>query len=219
MLKSRGAAARPVPSLRMSDDRWWKDFDLVVAATVPSGARILDIGCGDGGLVERLAELGFDTVGVDPRAPAHARLIRARLEQAKGLGDFDAITATMALHHADLAAVPQALHALLRPHGQLFVYEFSWDHYDERAAAWLDDHDPSNSDNSVAAWRREHCDLHTSASIQKKLSGGFTPTLWVDRPYLARMLGRHDLEAEEQALIDARLLPALGLWHIARRTR
>ena len=37
----------------------------------------------------------------------------------------------------------------------------------------------------------------------------------VRRPYLARMLGRHDLEAAEHALIDAQLLPALGFWLIA----
>jgi SAM-dependent methyltransferase len=201
----------------MGDDRWWKGFDAVIAASVPAGARILDIGCGDGGLVDKLAELGFDTLGVDPRAPTHRRLIQAQVEHATGLGDFDAITATMALHHADLAAVAQALDRTLRPHGQLFVNEFAWDAYDERAAAWLADNDPSDSDNSIAAWCREHADLHSDTTIQQMLSGGFRPTLGVGRPYLARMLGRHDLEVEEHALIDAQLLPALGRWYIARR--
>ncbi|MGH2891672.1 MAG: class I SAM-dependent methyltransferase [Solirubrobacteraceae bacterium] len=163
----------------MGDDRWWKDFDVLVAATLRAGARVLDFGCGDGGLVERLAGLGFDVVGVDPRAPARPRLIHSRLEDAIGLGEFDAITATMALHHAD--------------------------------------HDPSDSDNSVAAWHREHHDLHTGATIRRALSDVFTLTLEVDCPYLARMLGQHDLEAEERALIDAHLLPALGCWYIACR--
>jgi hypothetical protein len=33
------------------------------------------------------------------------------------------------------------------------------------------------------------------------------------------MLARHDLEAEEQALIDMHVLPALGFWMIARHAR
>jgi SAM-dependent methyltransferase len=201
----------------MGDDRWWKDFDAVIAASVPAGSRVLDVGCGDGGLVDRLAELGFDTVGVDPRAPPRQRLIQAGVEDATELGDFDAITATMALHHADLAAVVQALDRLLRPDGQLFINEFAWDAYDERAAAWVVDHDPSGTDNSIAGWRREHASLHTSATIQHALSDGFRPVVEVGRPYLARMLGRHELEAEEHALIDTQLLPALGRWYIARR--
>jgi 2-polyprenyl-3-methyl-5-hydroxy-6-metoxy-1,4-benzoquinol methylase len=58
---------------------------------------------------------------VDPRAPAHSRLIRARVEQTTGLGEFDAITATMSLHHAELSAVLQAINGHLRRDGRLFV--------------------------------------------------------------------------------------------------
>ena len=64
---------------RMADSRWWKDFDTVLAAAVPAGSRILDVGCGGGGLVDRLTELGFDMMGVDPAAPSHQRLgVRSR---------------------------------------------------------------------------------------------------------------------------------------------
>lgn len=203
--------------LAVADDRWWKEFDAVLAATLPASSRVLDLGCGDGGLVDRLTELGFDALGVDPRAPSHPRLIRARVEQAMGHGEFDAITAVMALHHADLEAVVPALPRLLRPHGQLFVYDFGWDSYDERTAEWLVDHDPSSADNSIAGWWREHSEFHTSLTVKQALSAHFEPTLDVPRPYLARMLSRPDLEAEEHALIDAQLLPALGLWYIAGR--
>jgi hypothetical protein len=43
------------------------------------------------------------------------------------------------------------------------------------------------------------------------------PLVEVRRPYLARMLGRPDLEAAEHALIDAQVLPALGFWLIAEK--
>jgi SAM-dependent methyltransferase len=203
----------------MADDRWWKGLDAVVAATLPDGSRILDIGCGDGGLVDRLTELGFDTIGVDPRAPAHPRLIRARVEDATGLGKFDAITSSMALHHTDLPGVLQAITGRLRPEGRLFVSEFAWDSYDHRAAAWLVDHDPSDTDHSIADWQREHGNLHTWATIRAVLADCFTPTVEVGRPYLARMLRRRDLEVDEHASIDAQLLPALGIWYVAKRDR
>jgi SAM-dependent methyltransferase len=200
---------------QLPDSRWWKDFDAVIAAQVPAGARILDVGCGDGGLVDRLAELGFDALGVDPDAAAHPRLVRDLVEQTTGLGTFDAVIAVMALHHAELDAVAPAIAGLLRPGGRLFVYDFDWSAYDDRAAAWLARLDASDADNSVAGWRREHSGLHRGLVIKEALGVAFAPVNEVRRPYLARMLGRADLEAEEHALIDAQLLAALGFWLIS----
>jgi len=202
----------------MADSRWWKDFDAVIAAALPAGSRVLDVGCGDGGLVSRLGELGFDAVGADPAAPAHPRLIREPVEQVKGQGTFDAIVAVMAFHHARLEAAASAITRLLCPRGRLFVYDFDWSAYDDRAAAWLVPRDPSDADNSLAGWRREHNDLHRGMTIKDALGAKFTvPFVEVRRPYLARMLGRADLEAAEHALIDAQVLPALGFWLIAEK--
>jgi SAM-dependent methyltransferase len=201
----------------MADSRWWKDFDEVITTALPAGSRVLDVGCGDGGLVNRLVELGFDALGVDPAAPPHPRLISGSVEQVLSLGAFDAATVVMALHHAELDAMTSALTRLLRPHGRLFVYDFDWNAYDDRAVCWLAKHDRSGADNSVAGWRREHGELHTGATITQALNARFEPLLEVSRPYLARMLARHDLEAVEHALIDAQILPALGFWIIAER--
>jgi SAM-dependent methyltransferase len=213
-----GCGRRLVRCCRMADSRWWKDLDAVLAAALPAGSRILDAGCGDGGLVDRLAELGFDAVGVDPAAPIHPRLLKERVEEVTGLGGFDAVTAVMSLHHGDLEAVVRALARLVRPGGRLFIFEFSWDLYDGRAADWLAWHDPSDADNSVTSWRREHGGLHTGAAIKRALRARFEPAVEVSRPYLARMLARDDLEAVEHALTDAQMLPALGFWVISRQT-
>jgi SAM-dependent methyltransferase len=202
----------------MADSRWWTDFDSVVAAWQPAGSRVLDVGCGDGGLVDRLGQLGFDALGVDPAAPAHPCLARKSVEQVTGLSKFDAAVAVMALHHAGLDAVTSAIAGLLRPRGRLFVYDFDWSAYDGRAAAWLAAHDPSGADNSVAGWRREHNGLHQGMTIKDALAAEFAaPLVEASRPYLARMLGRPDLEAAEHALIDAQVLPALGFWLIAEK--
>jgi hypothetical protein len=122
------------------------------------------------------------------------------------------------LHHAELGAMTAAVTRLLRPHRRLFVYDFDWDAYDDRSADWLARHDPSDADNSVAGWRHEHPDLHTGATI-KEAPARLEPLLGARRPYLARMLARHDLEPVEHALIDVQMLPALGFWMTAERTR
>ena len=201
----------------MADDRWWRGFETVVVDQLVPGSRILDIGCGDGSFVERLCESGLDALGVDPRAPAHPRLIPALVEEVTTIGDFDAVCAVMALHHADLDAVAPAIRRLLRPNGHLFVYDFSWDLYDERAAEWLARHGRSDADNSVEAWRGEHGDLHVGATVRGAIVEAVELCEERERPYLARMLGRLELEPEEESLIADGRLPAVGRWYVGRR--
>ena len=171
---------------------------------------MLDVGCGDGALVERLATQGLDAVGVDPNAPARPRLIRERVEDARSIGRFDAVCSVMALHHADLERVVAAIVGLLRPGGRLFVSEFSWEGYDERAAAWVAAHGGSRT---VEDWRAEHDHLHTGAVVQAALGEAFDTLSLTERPYLARMVGEPTLEREEQRLIDDGALPGFAWWY------
>jgi trans-aconitate methyltransferase len=98
-------------------------------APVP-GEAILDLGCGDGHLTERLVALGCEVVGVDASpelvAAARSRGLDVRLQDAQALDlpeRFDAVFSNAALHWMkDAGAVIAGVHRHLRPGGR-FVGE------------------------------------------------------------------------------------------------
>ena len=125
-------------------NRWASDTYRTNAAYVPAlgaavlelldpkpGERILDLGCGEGSLTERIVAAGATVVGADTSeemvASARARGLDARVIDAERLpfdGEFDAVFSNAALHwvrdhDAMLAAVLRAL----KPAGR-FVAEF-----------------------------------------------------------------------------------------------
>lgn len=93
--------------------------------------RAIDVGCGRGGLLVRLAPAFDEVIGydVDPamRAAASARtadLPGVRVEGgdwASERGPFDLITMVAALHHLDVEAALLEVRRLLRPGGRLLV--------------------------------------------------------------------------------------------------
>lgn len=97
-----------------------------------TGERVLDLGCGDGALTARIADLGADVLGLDA-SPALLEAARARgLEVRSGDGqcldfhdDFDAVFSNAALHwmKRDPGAVIAGVYTALRPGGR-FVAEF-----------------------------------------------------------------------------------------------
>jgi len=103
------------------------------------GQRVLDVGCGDGALTERLVAAGADVVGIDSSpemvAAARSRGIDARTLSVVELmfdREFDAVFSNAALHwvhDADRAIASMA--AALKPGGR-FVVEFGGDKCIER---------------------------------------------------------------------------------------
>jgi ubiquinone/menaquinone biosynthesis C-methylase UbiE len=114
-------------------------YQPVILDAVPPGCQTaLDVGCGDGLLVGRLAERCASVTGIDrdPRMIATARAQQARAQQARARvtfveadfldypfpkESFDFVCANTSLHHMDFTAALTAMARLLRPGGRLAV--------------------------------------------------------------------------------------------------
>ncbi len=105
----------------------------VATPHIPAGARLLDIGCAEGGLFTHLGGHIRLGVGIDPDAPEGVRVGAARLIRGRFPADlpasergesFDAITALAVFEHiatADQSAFAAACRELLGPGGRLLL--------------------------------------------------------------------------------------------------
>ena len=127
--KQEWQAARYAANARFVSDLGQPVLELL--APQP-GERILDLGCGDGALTEKIAAAGAQVIGVDGSADmvraAQQRGLDARAMDAYHLtfaAEFDAVFSNAALHwmSADPEAVIRGVHGALKPGGR-FVGEF-----------------------------------------------------------------------------------------------
>jgi 2-polyprenyl-3-methyl-5-hydroxy-6-metoxy-1,4-benzoquinol methylase len=99
---------------------------------------VLDVGCGDGLLAQRLAPVSRSVTGIDSD-PAALRRARARLtgddrvavhettfdNYDAGRARFDLITFVATIHHMDLEASLRKARELLRPSGEIAIVGLS----------------------------------------------------------------------------------------------
>ena len=104
-----------------------------IVAIVPSGASVLDVGCGPGHLTHRLAALGLDVTGID-LDPAMIERANARgggrylAADAASLpfedGAFDLAVSTLSMHHwADANAGIAEVGRVVRPGGRVLIWD------------------------------------------------------------------------------------------------
>lgn len=101
----------------------------LVATRVPDGARVLDVGCGTGGLIGQLRARGIEASGLTPSA-AHARYVRERygctvieskledIELDRWCGRFDVLTSMESFHNVPPERGVPIMRALLAPGGR-----------------------------------------------------------------------------------------------------
>lgn len=104
-------------------------FAASLAASLRPGARVLEIACNDGSLLDCLREAGLDACGVDPaanltktaRSKGH-HVLTGFFPDTRPEGPFDAIVAMNVLAHTpDPAALMRGIRSLLGPGGMAIV--------------------------------------------------------------------------------------------------
>lgn len=124
--------------LRAHARPWWRSY----RASVPEGSRVLDVGCGNGRLLELFESQSIEYTGIDSSAEMIQRA-RARLQDTKykilntqffmcdmrslpfRSHSFDAVFCLAAFHHLetvrDRRRALQEFHRVLRPNGILVL--------------------------------------------------------------------------------------------------
>ena len=188
----------------------------VRAALPPPPARVLEIGAGEGELAAVLRAAGYDVTAIDPKG-ADGVLPVALLDIDAPPRSFDAAVAMVSLHHVvPLGQSLRRLSEVMRHGARLVIDEFDVARLDERASAWWLDH--AGKDKQPAdhvAEMREH--LYSVAQIRAELAPWFDLGEPVPCAYLFRWPLRPDLRDEEERLIAAGEIPAVGSRFVAIR--
>lgn len=124
-------------SISLADlKRAMDDYATLLVRRIHPGERVLDVGCGMGGLLARLDAAGAMPTGVTPNT-AHAAYIRKRwpripliegvferIDAASIAPKFDAIINSESFQYIDLDAGMRKVRALLAPGGRWLVIDY-----------------------------------------------------------------------------------------------
>jgi len=178
--------------------------------------------------------LGYDAVGVDPRAPEAAEYLQTEFESVPVPEPFDALVACVSLHHvANIDVVLDRITAVLKPGGTVVVVEWAHERFDEATARWCFDRLTAGDDSWLGhhrdRWRASGLSwdryfhgwvnderLHAGRDIVRGLQARFDTKIVGEGSYLFADLG--DVNGDdEQAAIDAGVIQATGIRYVGRR--
>lgn len=206
-------------------------YDFVVSLIPAAPARILEVGCGDGQLASALAASGHAVTAVDPRAPEGEIFRRIAFEEFSDQDEFDAVVASVSLHHIDdLGAALDKIVNFLQPGGVFILEEFAkeriagatarW-YYHQRQAVAAASSTPKSLPDSFERWHEtwvtEHAGIHTYAAMRPQLDSRFNERSFAWRPYLYSYALDDLLEPLERKLISDGAIEATGFRYVGER--
>jgi len=184
---------------------------------------VLEVGCGDGDLARELARDGHDVVAIDPKAPGGAIFRRVALEDFDEPAPFDAVVASVSLHHVeDLGSGLDRIAALLRPGGKLVLEEFAKERLAGPTARWyfhqrhaLAEGDlPGDFEEWHRSWVDQHEHVHPLTEVREELTRRFAERHFEWAPYLYDYRLDDALEPLERALIERGAIEATGCRYV-----
>jgi len=94
---------------------------------LPSGGRVLDVGCGGGHILRALARRGVEGIGIDPHPYGGAVCQRLHAEEINTLGEqFELVYTLHALHEFETPEqFPREAREALRPGGVLLIMDWA----------------------------------------------------------------------------------------------
>jgi 2-polyprenyl-3-methyl-5-hydroxy-6-metoxy-1,4-benzoquinol methylase len=94
---------------------------------LPSGGRVLDVGCGGGHILRALARRGVEGIGIDPHPYGGAPYQRLHAEEINTLGEqFDLVYTLHALHEFETPEqFPRKAREALRSGGVLLIMDWA----------------------------------------------------------------------------------------------
>ncbi len=207
-------------------------LDFVCSHLPAPPTRVLEVGCGSGELAGALAERGFEVVAIDPKAPKGPIFRRVSLEDFSDEHGFDAVVASVSLHHIrDLAGALGKIAAFLPPAGVLVLEEFAkerlagatavWYHEQRRALAQAGNAEAEVPDD-FTEWERQTkedlAEIHPASAIRTELEKRFTERSFEWSPFLYSRRLDDALEGLERTLIAERSIEATGLLYVGERS-
>jgi len=201
------------------------DHDVLafVGANLPAPpCRVLEVGAGEGELAAALAAAGYVVTAIDPEPRGGDVHGVALADVTAEPGTFEAAVAIRSLHHVHpLDQSLERLAEVLQPGAPLVIDEMDVLAFDRRAADWWLGQQAALgrardvSPQQLVDEHRAH--LHPLDAIVEALTAWFDLGTAVRRPWLYRWDLGDAFRDEEERLISAGQLPAVGARIVAVR--